>query len=484
MVHGGVGRGVERVKPVAAQRRHQNGPGSPSEGRESKSVWWTPPDGQVRGPENRVGRWQSGSCRVRRIHARFVFRLEWPSHGSQRWFPPEIDQRPVIRLRRFGCRLKLYPTRAQAERFARWAQSGSRLRDLLLERDEASYRETGKRLSRRALQDVVYEFASAHPGLGWPAHARNQHRRDHAVAVRGAFARLDAGKRGRESGWPVLRRGRPTSIYVHNQMLRVSGSYVRLSRAPHGWTRYRGTIPDGKIMSGRIRRHGGTWTLSLSIEAPMPAYVEPQRETCHVRLGPGGVAEVTDVASGTTVCTDLDRCRELERRMAKLRRRAGRRSWRCADCGGLMRADARSGLLARDKRKAPCGHWIEGYERTARLRRAEAALAKTGRRIRNRQRDAVHHQTAGIVRRYGKITVYAEPGHGGGAVEFTRQLDYKSAWHRRALTTNGTAARAETGPSEEGQTDVETCVVRETSIPPRTHRRGHQSESFSSRQRV
>ena len=311
---------------------------------------------------------------------------------------------------------------------------------LLLERDQASYRETGKRLSRKALQDAVYGFAADHPGLGWPAQARNQHRRDHALAMRSAFARLESGKRGREVGWPVLRRGRPTSIYVHNQTLKINGNHLRLSRAHHGWTRYRGAIPDGKIMSGRIRRHGGTWTLSLSMEAPMPAYVERVRDTCHVRLGPGGVVGVTDVASGTTVYSDVGRCRRLERRQAKLRRRVRRRSWRCTACGGLMRSDERSGLLAHDKRKAPCGHWIVDYERTARLERAEAAVAKIGRKIRNRQKDAVHNETAGVVRTYGQITVDPQPGHDGAAAEYMRQLDYKSAWHRRELTTNGTAA--------------------------------------------
>ena len=344
------------------------------------------------------------------------------------------------RVRSFGCRLKLYPTRAQAERFARWAESGSRLRDLLLERDQASYRETGKRLSRKALQDAVYGFAVDHTGLGWPAQARNQHRRDHALAMRSAFDRLESGKRGKEVGWPVLRRGRPTSIYVHNQTLKINGNHLRLSRTHHGWTRYRGTIPDGKIMSGRIRRHGGAWTLSLSMEAPMPAYVEPVRDTCHVRLGPGGVVGVTDVASGTTEYSDVGRCRQLERRQAKLRRRVRKRSWRCMECGGLMRSDERSGLLARDKRKAPCGHWIVDYERTARLKRAEAAVEKAGRRIRNRQEDAVHNETAGVVRTYGQITVDARPGHDGSAAEYMRQLDYKSAWNGRKLTTNGTAA--------------------------------------------
>lgn len=358
------------------------------------------------------------------------------------------SQRPMDGTRRFGCRLKLYPTVAQAERFAVWARAGSGLRDLLLERDQACFEETRGHLSLNALRDVTYEFAEGHPGLDWPAHSRNQHARDHAVAVRLAFRRLKAGKRGRNVGWPVPRRSRPTTIYVHNQTLKVSGTYVRLSRARHGWTRYRGTIPAGRILSGRIRHDDTAWTLSLSMEAPVPVHVAPRRSACRVTLSPGSIVmadnrrtrSYSDIASSTTD----------DRRLARLRRRVARRSWRCTECGNLMRSDRRSGLLAGDKRQAPCGHWIVDYEKTARLRQAETAVRKLTLKNRNRLKDEIHNVTASLVRNYGQIGVDVRAGRGTATVDFLHQIAYKGSWYGREVTLRGTAAQAETGPEANG----------------------------------
>ena len=351
-------------------------------------------------------------------------------------------------IRRFGCRLKLYPTAAQAERFAVWARAGSGLRDLLLERDQACYEDTGGHLSLNALREVVYEFADGHPGLDWPAHSRNQHARDHAVAVRLAFRRLKAGKRGRKVGWPVPRRGRPATIYVHNQTLKVSGTYVRLSMARHGWTRYRGTIPAGRVLSGRIRHDGTAWTLSLSIEAPVPVRVAPRRSACRVTLAPGSIV-VADTRR-TRSYSDIGSSETDDRRLARLRRRVGRRSWRCTECGNLMRSDRRSSLLAGAKRQAPCGHWIVDYEKTARLIRAEAAVRKLALKNRNRRKDEIHNVTTALVRDYGQIGVDAREGRGTATVDFLHQIAYKGSWHGREVTLRGTAAQAETGPGTNG----------------------------------
>ena len=345
----------------------------------------------------------------------------------------------VTQFRSFGWRLKLYPTRAQAERFVLWARAGSELRDLLLERDLEHYVATGSRLSRRDLQEVVYEFATSHPDIGWPAQTRNQHARDHAVAMRNAFGRLRAGGTGGEVGWPVPRRGRPVSIYVHNQILRVNARYMRLARAGQGWTRYRGRIPEGTILSGRVRRAALGWSLSLAMRAPLPPHVEPERSKCQVELSRGGVIEVAD-RRATTVYPGVPRCRAEKAREARLKRRVARRCWRCTECGVLMRSDARSSLLAREKRQAPCSHWLVKYERTGRLERAEAALDAFRRRTRNRRRDAVHNVTAAVVRTYGEINVKAKAARDPAAMEFIRQCDYKSEWYGRKVKTEGTAA--------------------------------------------
>lgn len=356
--------------------------------------------------------------------------------------------RPIDGTRRFGCRLKLYPTAAQAERFAVWAGAGSRLRDLVLIRDQACYETTGEHLSLDELREVIYEFADEHPELDWPAHSRNQHARDHAVAVRLAFRRLKAGTRGRKVGWPVPRRGRPATIYVHNQTLKVSGAYVRLSMARHGWTRYRGTIPAGRVLSGRIRHDGTAWTLSLSIEAPMPVHVAPRRSACRVTLGPNSI-KVADARQQQSH-SDIGSSKTPDKRLARLRRRVARRSWRCTECGNLMRSDRRSGLLAADKRQAACGHWIVDYEKTARLRQAEAAVRRLTLKIRNRRKDEVHNVTAELVRSYGQIAVDAREGRGTATADFLHQIAYKSAWHGREVTLRGTAAQAETGPETNG----------------------------------
>ncbi|MDE2980872.1 MAG: hypothetical protein OXU74_06720 [Gemmatimonadota bacterium] len=347
----------------------------------------------------------------------------------------------ATRLRTFGCRLKIYPTRAQAERFATWADAGSHLRDMLVERDRACYRKTAKRLTRRELQEVVYEFAEANPGLDWLAHSRNQHARDHDTAMRRAFDRMEAGKRGADVGWPRLRSGRPATIYVPNQMFLASeeASYVRLSRARHGWTRYRGTIPRGVILSGRVRRTGSGWVLTLSMRAPLPKYIEPIREKCDVMLERDGSVRVTDGAA-TVWFSGAPQNRQHAKRQARLARRARRRSWRCGECGALMRSDVRSGLLARDKRQAPCGHWIVDYVKTERLKHAEAALWRLRRRDWNRAKDAAHNATAALVRTYGGINVVGRPADSVVATELERQLDYKSAWRGRTITRNGTAA--------------------------------------------
>ncbi len=347
--------------------------------------------------------------------------------------------RLVTQLRGFGWRLKLYPTHAQAKRFLLWAQSGSELRDLLLARDLEHYVATGNRLTRRELQEVVYDFAAGHPDIGWPAQTRNQHARDHAVAMRNAFRRLRAGRGGSEVGWPVPRRGRPASIYVHNQILKVNGRYMRLAHAGQGWTRYRGTIPDGSILSGRIWRADSGWSLSLAMRAPLPPRVEPERPKCRVTLGHGGLAEVTDGRT-TTVYPGVPRRREEKAREARLKRWVERRSWRCTECGGLMRSATRSSLLSRDKRQAPCGHWIVNYERTRRLRRAEAALDRLRRQRRNRRKNSVHNATAAVIRTYGEIVVDAGALRDLAATEFMRQCDYKGEWYGRKVTTEGTAA--------------------------------------------
>lgn len=135
-------------------------------------------------------------------------------------FQSAADNRTVGNVAALVAARRSTPNRAQTERFARWAEVGSVLRDVLLERDLARYRETGKRLNWRELQEVVYGFAAEHPGLDWIALTRNQHARGRAAAMRAAFQRLEAGKRGRDVGWPMPRRGRPTTIYVHTRDLK------------------------------------------------------------------------------------------------------------------------------------------------------------------------------------------------------------------------------------------------------------------------
>lgn len=192
---------------------------------------------------------------------------------------------------------------------------------------------------------------------------------------------------------------------------------------------------------------------------PMPAHVEPDRAACRVKLGADGVATVSDDGA-TASYSGMATSRRHETRRARMRRQVARRSWRCPECGSLTRSDTRARILARGKRKAPYGHWIVDYEKTARLRCAETATRKIECTIRNRRKDAAHNATATIVRTYGLITVNAEPDRLGMAREFERQLGYKSAWPGRKLKGDRTAAQAETSFPQRGRTDVETVRGR------------------------
>lgn len=207
---------------------------------------------------------------------------------------------------------------------------------------------------------------------------------------------------GRPFGWPRFKSRERTmpAFGIANTGMTVDGHWLRFSRCP-GRVNMAETLRfQGKIMCGRVSRHGGHWWIAITVETEQEWQPAPSGSAVGVDLGLRALATTSD----GDVIPNPRHLSSLQRKRARLQRELARRT-----PGGA------------------------NWQRTkARLTVLEATIG-------NRRREQMHVVTSALTARYEVVAVENLNVAGmlrnhrlAGAVgdasffEFRRQLEYKA----------------------------------------------------------
>jgi putative transposase len=224
-----------------------------------------------------------------------------------------------------------------------------------------------------------------------------------------------------DQGFPRFKRKRwgDGSIYLTGQGLHIAATCAVPSKARGriklpklGWCRIPGgRWPNGRVISGTIRRDGDRWHVSLRWEGETPALLPaPIVASIGVDMGLKDLAATSDGMK--------EQAPKHLRRMQRQLKRAQRR------------------LSRREKEKQN-------------RRRQAAKVRRLHRIVRNRRRDHVHKISRALIAKAALICVeglsvkamartkLAKSVADTGMGELRRQLEYKAAWHDRKVVRIG-----------------------------------------------
>ena len=216
-----------------------------------------------------------------------------------------------------GWQARLYPTAEQARRLNQWAGGLRFLWNRLLDREKAQYEAIGKFFWRKQLQPIAVAM-KRQPETEWladlPAHA-----------VLDTAARMDAAlhrmvkerKTGRQCSFPRVKKKfvNESAIYYVGQATEIADREAHVPKI--GAIRLRGgDIPEGRLLSARIRRDGNRWMLSAQFECNRPETLPPSDVTIGIDLG---VATLVTAFDGSTF-EEIDAPKHLRKAQKRLRR--------------------------------------------------------------------------------------------------------------------------------------------------------------------
>lgn len=249
------------------------------------------------------------------------------------------------------------------------------------------------------------------------------------IQLGAAFRNFFAGR----TKYPKFRKkGLHDRFSLTNDQFGVDGSRIRI---PHlGWVRMRETLRfTGKIMSATVSRVADRWFVSITVDTPdsLPLPTAENQGAVGVDLG---VSALATLSTGETV-TGPKAHKALLCRLQRLSR-------------GLSRK-------------------VKGSENR---KKAKVRLARLHARIGNIRRDAMHHLTTDLTRRFHTIGIedlnvkgmmanrrLSRAVSDMGFFEFQRQLDYKAArrggmivvadrWYPSSKTCSGCGHKLATLP--------------------------------------
>lgn len=239
----------------------------------------------------------------------------------------------------------------------------------------------------------------------------------HRDCTAGAFDNLQSAFRhffkrtkvsGKAPGYPKFKKKgvAKDSFSIANDKFSLNEEKIRIPKL--GWVKMRESLRfPGKITSAVVSRTADQWFVAIAVDTKVESQPPKTKEAVGIDLGISALATLSD---GQKIQYPL-KWRDLERRIVRLQRRAGR------------------------KQKG-----------SANRRKAVAKLARKHLELANLRNDTLHKITATLVRQYETIVI--EDLNVKGMVknhclaraisrqawsEFRRQLEYKAAMHGLAL---------------------------------------------------
>ena len=221
-------------------------------------------------------------------------------------------------------RLKLYPTRTQAERLGQVAGTCRWLWNRLVALQQETYERERKFIFKADMSKLLPGLKKEFPWLGeTSAQTLQRVCRNVDLALRKSF------KEG--AGFPRFKaKGlSKDAFYVTNQELRIEGGKALIPKI--GPVKFRcGRLPEGKVMSGTVSFDGDAWWLSVqSIQETEIRTVPVAPETAiGVDLGLKELAVVSDgrrFATPKHLRHSLRRLRRAQRRLARRKKGSANR---------------------------------------------------------------------------------------------------------------------------------------------------------------
>lgn len=348
---------------------------------------------------------------------------------------PETDAAAKKFVVKRAYRLRVYPTRSQAAKLARLGGACRWVWNWALERRSKAYKTDGTRLNWNALSRELTALRHA-PDTAWlgelPRDPLSQVLRDQEKAFDAFFKKRARYPQVKRHSFQVAMRF--TLDQQREQVERGDGRWATVHLPGLGRVKLRRTEAlEGRLRNATfLRDAAGHWHASMAADGvPAPATVAPVLDAVGVDMGLGSVAVLSD---GRKFAAS----RELEvqqRRLRRYQRQFSRQRDAAARAAGLDPA-----------KPLPKGTHLSVSNRA---RRTQLRIGQLHVRTSAIRQHELHAISAAVVRDAAVIAVenlnikaLARSGYyrsfrrrfGSAAIgELRRQIDYKAAWHGRAV---------------------------------------------------
>lgn len=306
-------------------------------------------------------------------------------------------------------KLRIYPTKAQAEMLKQIGGNCRWLWNKLLADNQSHYEQTKTFFFYKDMSASLPKMKQEITWLGEaPAVSLQRVARNLDQALKQCF------KSGK--GFPRFKKksANKDSFYITNQQFGIKGNKVKIPKV--GWVKFRaGCVPVERILSATISQDGDYWYCSVMCEYETATPVEPT-DAIGIDLG---LTSLITTSDGEVV----DNPRHLHKAENKLKRRQRQ----------LSRAENKRKKLERRKRTS------NNY------RKKQLKLYRLHRKVRNQRNDFLHKLTTELIANNSVIcledlnikglqrTRLAKSISDVAWGELVRQLTYKAEWYGKHI---------------------------------------------------